>query len=503
MKKTVALLLVLTCSASAADLASVVPEDAFFYAEISDPMGLWADFEQSGLLDIVKAIPGGEMGLRAGCAMLQQKILTDFGVQWTTFLTRYGKQIGIVMVRDPKGQPFPCFLLDASETKNDLRQIIKGVEATLGAKATFATEIYQGARLRVAAMGGQSFAAAFLGDVLALGPTAEVKALVDGRARRPLATNGVFARARKRLAAPKGLLAFVNVKSVLDQALDAPELKPLMDLGLSGLQWVALSSAFEGRGVRDRILLCTGEKKTGVMNLVNWLTPGSTQAAKVLPKTCPSLIALTFGNGPELWGRLVEFLAEGGEVVKLAKLDEGKKQIELHFGVNVDEGLIATLGGEIFLAGNPKYKEPGGLDTWASAMPIVGVRVADRGKLETTIHQVMGAQAMFGQGVERKAATHRGVEVSTLAAPGKADGWAYAFVGDYLIVAPEADLVKQCVDAHASGETLATDGRYQMLHRCLPKQTLLVTYTDMEELALAGMGSAPEVVKKQLRPILS
>jgi hypothetical protein len=509
MKKLTLCCLVLGClgaPASAADLASVVPEDAFLYAEIADPMGIWADFEQSGLLTIIQHAPGGEMGLRAACAMIQQKIQTDFGVRWTDFVTRCASRVGIVMIRDPKGAPQPCFLLDASETEADLRRLIRGLEATVTARnnrAVFLNEAYGGAKLRVGDWGQGRFAAAFLGDVLAVGSVDEVKALVDGRARRPLAIDPAFAKIRKRLALPRGVHVFLNTKRAIEQLGDGPDVKPLMDLGLADLRWIIYTSGFEGRGIRDRILLHTGERKVGVMNLVAWLTPGSTQAAKVLPKTCPMLLSLTFGSGTELWGRLVEFLAEGGEVEKLAKLDQGKEHVKLQFGVDLEEGFVGTLGGEIFIAGNPDYRKGGATGSWLDMMPIYGVRVARKEALQTTIHQVMAAQAMFGQGVQRQVAEHRGVEVNTLVAPGAADGWAYAFVGDYLIVARNGALVKQCVDANISGETLATDGRYQAVHRCMPKDVLLTAYSDIEGIALAALAEGPKEAGEPLRGIMS
>ena len=76
MRKLIAACVVLCLGlgrvADAADLASVVSEDAFLFAEITNPKGMWADFQHSGLRDMIRAAPNGELQFRFVAGFIQQ-----------------------------------------------------------------------------------------------------------------------------------------------------------------------------------------------------------------------------------------------------------------------------------------------------------------------------------------------------------------------------------------------------------------------------------------------
>jgi len=496
----------LAATASGADLATLVPEDAVLYAEVTDPAGIWADFEQSGLRDIVRAAGPAEMQFRLVSVIVQQVALQQFGVQWSDFVGKYMSRFALVATDSGGPGRAPVLLLDASQSRADLEKLLKEtVETTLKAKqpaVTFGDERYQDLPLRIVNGPSGTAAYGFLGDAMAIGEPAGVKKLIDARARRPLASNEAFAAVRAGLAVPRGLVAYLNVARILADhrgILDGnPELaRRLDDAGLSHAQWLAFSSAFDGRGVRDRLHLYTGDKKIGLVRLLGSLSPGTSAAATVLPKECPLVAALTFKDGPELWRAIVKFIEEGGDAEGLARLDEGKRNVLLQFGINLDEDLVAALGGEVFLAANPdfaaEFAAKRRMPTNKDFAFLLGLRVAKPEALKTIIHRVIASQPVVGQGVERKVEPYQGVEINTLVLPGAEVRPAYAFVGDYLLIARSDAVLRRCIDAHATGQSLAAAPRYRAVAEKMTGKHNAFLFVDIESLLVAAIagGQAP------------
>ena len=501
----------------AADLATVVPDDAFLFAEVIDPQGIWDDFDKSAARDVIRSLPQGELQFRMALGIFQQVALQQFGVLWGDFVAKYGKRFALVLPDVPVGDRVePCLLLDAGATKADLKTLLRQrVEpAILGAKPDAAAQdvTVQGVPLRVLHVAGVPVAYGFVRDVCVLGHEAGVRKLLAGQVRRPLAASTAFAKARARLAPKRGLQTFINVQRLLDEVRGQLEANPqlarsLDDVGLSGVQFAIATTAFDGRGVRDRIYLHTGARKMGLVRLLSSVTAGSTVAAEVLPKACPIVLAMTFKDGTELWSAILAFLEGGGEVERMARLDADRDALRLRFGIDFDHGFIGTLGGEAFLAANPdaatayaaKRQWPGRND-----IPfIIGFRVADREGLQTTIHRLISSQPIVGQGVERIVARHRDVEVSSLRLPGSTLRPAYAFVGDYLLIARSQAILQQCIDAKATGEGLASVGRYRTFGTRMPAKHTAMAYIDLQTLATALVGDkageVPTLLTEQLR----
>ncbi len=513
-----ALLGLLAGSGLAADLASVVPEDVFLFVEINNPEGIWADFEQSAVRDMIRAAPQGELQFRLAAGLVQQLALQKLGIRWGEFVSKFAGRFALVHVDVPMGERVePCLLLDAAETKADLtalrRKTVEPAPRASTPGATFEDALHEDTTLRVIRAGGQTMAHAFLRDVLAIGAAEGVKKLISGQARRPLAASPAFAEARKRLAPAKGLVAYVNVRRLLEAARGQLEANPnvarqLDDLGLSGVQFAVFSSAFDGRGIRDRIHLRTGEQKLGLVRLLTSLSPGASGAAEVLPKSCPIVVAMAFKDGPELWRAFLRFLEGGGAIERMARLDADRDTLRLRFGIDFDHDFVGALGGEVFLAANPdataeyaaKRQWPGRND-----LPfIIGFRVADAEGLKTTIHRFITAQPVMGQGVERAVAHHRGVEINTLTLPGSKLHPSYAFVGGYLLVAKSKAIIQQCIDAKATGQSLSSVGRFRTFLKKMPAKYNAMVYVDLQTLAMAAVGQravpdAAKTVVQQLR----
>ncbi len=457
------------CGVRAADLATVVPDDAFLYAEIRDPRGVWAEFERSAAWDAVGSLPGGEFRFRAAAGALQQMLLAKLGIRWGEFVDRHVGRAALVLLDVPVGLDVEaCVLLDCAERKVAIESLLRDtVEPTLRASTPgtgFDDVVHEGVSVRLINLPKRTVGYAFLDGQLALGPYAAVKALISRRARRPLAASVPFARARHALAGSRGLLVYVNVQRLLERfrpqlAGDPSVARGLDDLGLSGVQFALAASAFEGRRVRDTLYLHTGGQRVGLLRFLAVLSPGPSRAGQVLPRGTVGFAAVTFKDGPELWDALLEYMAEGGEVERIARLDANQETLRLRLGIDFHRDFVRALGGEVFLAANPDRLANGAstgqrFDTRAFPF-ILGFRVADREALGVTLHRLIMSQPAMGHGVQRTTAEHRGVEVNSLSLPGQSLRPAYAFVGEYLLVAKSADIVRRCIDAHESKQSLA------------------------------------------------
>ena len=96
--------------------------------------------------------------------------------------------------------------------------------------------MYRQVTLHIAKVNPQGAAYAFVNGVLVIGNIPSVKKLIDARGQRPLSANAAFRKVRQKLAAPKSITAYLNVKRVLTDLrpqLDAnPEMaRKLDDLG--------------------------------------------------------------------------------------------------------------------------------------------------------------------------------------------------------------------------------------------------------------------------------
>ncbi len=514
-----AILALAAATGRGADLATVVPEDALLYAELNDPKGIWADFEQSGLRDIVRSLPQVEVQLGVVSAIVKGVAQQRLGLPWDEFWTKFAPRIAVVFAEGGGAGRPPVFLLDASETKADLAKLLKGtVEPALTTAqpnqppVTLADETHGDVTLRVIKGAGGGLAYAFIGDTFAVAEPPALKKLIDARARRPLSANPAFQKVRKALNVPKGIVAYLNLAQVFAEhkaVFDGnPDAKKLLDaVGLSTVQWVALSSAFDGRGVRDRLHLYTGEKKLGLMRLLGKLTPGTSAVAQVLPKECPLLVSLNFKDGPELWQAIVKFLEEGGQAEGLAKIDEAKQNVQLQLGINFDDDFVAALGGEVFLAANPdftaEFAAKRRLPETKDFAFLLGARVAKPEAIKTTIHRLVAGQPGVAPAVERKTETYQGVEINTLVIPDGPNQPAYAFVGEFFIAAKSAAIIRQCVDAKTGGQGLAAGQRFHNVTDVMPAKHHAIVYADIESLltALITQGKEP-AVGEPVRPMV-
>ena len=516
----VALLALAAAAARGGDLATAVPEDALFYAEVNDPKGIWADFEQSGLRDIFRAVPQAEMQLGVVSLIVQGAVQQRLGLAWDDTVAKFGSRLGLVVAEGGGAARVPVVLLDASETKAELKKLLTGVVEPALTKAppgkgvpAIADEMYGDVALRVIKGPGPGVAYAFIGDAFAVAEPAALKKLIDARARRPLSTNEAFQKVRKAIASPKGVVAYLNLGQVLTEHRPvlngAPDLRRLFDaVGLTTVQWVAVGSAFDGRGVRDKVHLYCGEKKLGLIRLLGKLTPGTSTAAQVLPKECPLLVSLNFKDGPELWQALVKFIEEAGQGEGLARLDEGKQNLKLQLGINLDDDFVGALGGEVFLAASPDFVPEVAakrrLPETKDFPFLLGARVAKPDAIKTTIHRLMAGQPGVAPAVERKTEAYQGVDIHTLVLPDAPNQPAYAFVGEFFLVARNAAILRQCVDAQKDPtKALAASPRFRNVADAMSLKHHGIVYADIQSIleALITEGKEP-AAGQPVRPMV-
>jgi hypothetical protein len=118
----------------------------------------------------------------------------------------------------------------------------------------------------------------------------------------------------------------------------------------------------------------------------------------------------------------------------------------------------------------------------------------------------------MAQGIDRKVELYQDIEISTLTLPGRPVKPAYAFVGDYLVLAKSDALIRQCIDAKTTEQGLATAPRYRVVAEKVPSQHSAALFIDIQGLLVAmatggralpeGRPPRPEVlVAQQLRGV--
>ena len=187
-------------------------------------------------------------------------------------------------------------------------------------------------------------------------------------------------------------------------------------------------------------------------------------------------------NLSELIGRLPGFADD-------ASLDEKVDQVVQNLlsgtGVDYREQVKPWLGNQIALAGWP------GDDGVAEAQPVVIAEVKDPEAARAAV-----ADLVATGGGAFDAETHEGVEIQV------STGGAYAFVGEMLVIGPDAAVIRPVIDAHGGAESLADRADFRETMDALEPDHLAAMFLDLAAVGeasgasdqLAGVTTAGAVV---------
>jgi hypothetical protein len=168
---------------------------------------------------------------------------------------------------------------------------------------------------------------------------------------------------------------------------------------------------------------------------------------------------------------------------------------ERKLGLKIKDDLLPLLGNEMALAFPKKLLKPSKEEpkhpTEGSAVesgetsakpadpnPVVAIAVKDREAVARLLPKVIEALGFKGANLFAQTEKRDGTEIISYG-----DVFAYAFVGDFLILSPSAAETRHVVDSYLNHQTLSSDGHFRNFTRWQPRQLLGQVYVgpDMME----------------------
>jgi hypothetical protein len=169
-------------------------------------------------------------------------------------------------------------------------------------------------------------------------------------------------------------------------------------------------------------------------------------------------------NLSELIGRLPGFADD-------ASLDEKVDQVVQNLlsgtGIDYRDQVKPWLGSQIALAGWP------GDDGVTEAQPVIIAEVKDPDAARAAVADLVAAEGSF------EAETHEGVEIQV------STSGAYAFVGEMLVIGPDATVIRPVIDTHGGSDSLADRADFRQTMDALEPDHLAAIFLD-----LAAVGEA-------------
>jgi hypothetical protein len=190
--------------------------------------------------------------------------------------------------------------------------------------------------------------------------------------------------------------------------------------------------------------------------------------------------------------------------------------LEKKLGLKIKDDLLPLLGNEIALAlprkpkkptnepsPNPNETKPAGAAPQSAANagpnPIVAISVKDREAVGHLIPKIIESFGLKGANLLAQTEKRDGTELVSYAGV-----FSYAFVGDFLVVSPDAAAVRHVVDSYLEHQTLSSNSHFRNFTRWQSQQLLGQVYVApglIEELAFGTEGpggTRPEKLREFL-----
>jgi hypothetical protein len=192
--------------------------------------------------------------------------------------------------------------------------------------------------------------------------------------------------------------------------------------------------------------------------------------------------------------------------------------LEKKLGLKIKDDLLPLLGNELALALPRKPKKPTSepspnptevkpatgaapqQSANAGPNPIIAISVKDREAVARLIPKIIEGFGLKGANLLAQTEKRDGTELVSYAGV-----FSYAFVGDFLVVSPDAAAVRHVVDAYLEHQTLSSDSHFRNYTRWQPRQLLGQVYVApglIEELAFGAEGPGG-TRREKLREFLS
>lgn len=264
---------------------------------------------------------------------------------------------------------------------------------------------------------------------------------------------------------------------------------------------LALAVVFEGDAYVVRTLIINdGESKPNPIPFVPQFVSGpalAPEAANIFPADTDFFVSVSL-DYPQIYEGMVKALVRAeeqarkynrGAAKQLPPLESPFAVYEKKLGLKIKDDLLPLLGNELALALPRKQPTPtpSPADTEAEKTaadsatqkfakspdptPVIAISIKDRDAVARLIPKIVDALGVKGASLLGQTERHDGVEITSYG-----NIFAYAFVGDFLVVSPDAALTRHVVDAYLNRQTLSSDSHFRNFTRWHPRQVLGQVY---------------------------
>ncbi len=489
----------------------LVPADAVALVQVEEAGKLRAAFEQSALAEAVQASHALRYLRAAAGAAAEFAAALLSGLSASELGACLGPHAGLALLdfKDPadlRARVPVVALVEASDPKK--------LEATLLAQLQLlglfrddmvaAERKHLGVVVREVPLPDRGFLSFdFCGNVLVVGGRQGVEALISsqvGDAPR-LAATPAYKAIRNGLPAGPGVFAYVAIRPLLQRIglAAAPEqLAPLRILGVAGAEAAGLGVGFDGRQVRERLIVQLNGPPTGILRILTEGQPISPSLGSFVPNDY-SVVLQVATRDVALWDRLRTLLQDIQGPAAVDFLETVGTHLEKQLGVHPRKGIFDAIGDEAFVAldlGQLSAFYGSGRQPKAQELPLlVGARLRDAAALKDTSDRIAGNQALWEKGVQRTSTRYGETSVFTFRTPMNPEvRISHATVDGVLLFSILPGPVVGALEARKAGKTLAAGPPAQPSHVVLQVNDAAL----LKSILACIRGELPEAGKRLL-----
>ena len=263
---------------------------------------------------------------------------------------------------------------------------------------------------------------------------------------------------------------------------------------------IGAAVVFEGEGYVLRTLIIYGpENKGSAIPFVPQFVSGAAivpESPNIFPADVDLFVSVSL-DYPQIYEGMLKAISNAGAQARKSggqPIADGPPPeppfaaLEKKLGLKIKDDLLPLLGSELALvlprkakkaanepATNPGEENPAGdpeqpkVD--AAPNPIFAIAVKDREAVGRLIPKLIEGLGLKGASLLAQTEKRDGTELVSYAGV-----FSYAFVGDFLVVSPDAAETRHVVDAYLEHQTLSSDSHFRNYTRWQPRQVLGQVY---------------------------
>lgn len=448
------------------DLADFFPADTSMYFEVRDyasalerQAGSFEAFYK-GIETFVGAQTGGDAKLPLTADELRALLSSDIAYGLRS-LTSASPRPGLMLVVRTRSADAAAMVRDRV-----LPLLIQPLRGAAPQKQTIGDQTITVVPLNGGSADSISLAYAVAQETIVFGDLQSVRALFEPSAgATKLSTAPAFAEARRRLSSDTDLFLWTDLFSSTAPMLFGLSSRQRDDnaavVGIESIRGIAIAGRSSGDTARNELLVQVDRSKENLVTLLTSPPAIELRAAALLPARTHAVASFGFDAA-----RAFDYLSAHPpqkDAVRHDILDAGtwSRTFESRFGMKLREEFIAALGDEITFAWDygPVIAA---LETSKPASPTMLVLV-EVTKPEVARRVLVRAMARHGAVVAER--ERDGVTIA------EAGNTACAVVDGIAVIGPTAG-VERALDAHKSGETLASSPEFEGLRTRISGDTV-------------------------------